>query len=212
MHIFCIGNGESRKDIDLARLKKYGPIIGCNALYRDFIPDLLISVNASMIKEIKDSGFGNQFAHMENIVDSKGKLKKVIIIDNYRMDGIGHISNYPAFFGEVSGWSSGSLSVLVSLRIYLDVKRVFLIGHDFFSDTKKINNLYKDTENYLGKNAQAVNGINWINELKQIFLDNPNINFFRVGRETDIIEEWKEVNNVKLISLNEMYKTISTII
>ena len=33
--IFCIGNGESRKDFDLEQLRPFGKIYGCNGLYRD---------------------------------------------------------------------------------------------------------------------------------------------------------------------------------
>ena len=36
--VFCIGNGESRKGFDLEKLRPYGKIYGCNALYRDFTP------------------------------------------------------------------------------------------------------------------------------------------------------------------------------
>ena len=38
--IFCIGNGESRKNFDLERLRPFGKIYGCNGLYRDFTPDI----------------------------------------------------------------------------------------------------------------------------------------------------------------------------
>ena len=37
--VFAIGNGESRKSIDLNELRPHGIIYGCNALYRDFQPD-----------------------------------------------------------------------------------------------------------------------------------------------------------------------------
>ena len=55
--VFIIGNGESRKGFDLTSLRKYGKIYGCNALYRDFQPDVLISVDQRMIKEIMESGY-----------------------------------------------------------------------------------------------------------------------------------------------------------
>ena len=38
---YCIGNGPSRKNFDLNRLKVTGQTYGCNALYRDFIPDFI---------------------------------------------------------------------------------------------------------------------------------------------------------------------------
>ena len=43
--VFIIGNGESRKGFDLANLRQHGTIYGCNAIYRDFMPDVLTAVD-----------------------------------------------------------------------------------------------------------------------------------------------------------------------
>lgn len=55
--VFCIGNGESRKDIDLSQFRPHGKIYGCNALYRDFTPDVLTAVDDGMMHEIYQSGY-----------------------------------------------------------------------------------------------------------------------------------------------------------
>jgi len=55
--VFCIGNGESRQSIDLLKLKNHGKIYGCNALYRDFTPDVLCAVDHGIIHEIYQSGY-----------------------------------------------------------------------------------------------------------------------------------------------------------
>ena len=47
--VFCIGNGESRKDFDLETLRPHGKIYGCNALYRDFTPDVIIAVDMGIM-------------------------------------------------------------------------------------------------------------------------------------------------------------------
>ena len=46
---FCIGNGESRKGFDLEQLRPHGKIYGCNALYRDFTPDVLVAVDHAYV-------------------------------------------------------------------------------------------------------------------------------------------------------------------
>ena len=46
---YCIGNGPSRKNFDLNTLKGTGQVYGCNALYRDFMPDFLFSVDIDFI-------------------------------------------------------------------------------------------------------------------------------------------------------------------
>ena len=55
--VFCIGNGESRKDFDLEKLRPHGKIYGCNALYRDFTPDVLCAVDMGIMHEIYNSGY-----------------------------------------------------------------------------------------------------------------------------------------------------------
>jgi hypothetical protein len=55
--IFCIGNGESRKDFNLDLLKPHGKIYGCNALYREYTPDVLVSVDHGIMHEIYHSGY-----------------------------------------------------------------------------------------------------------------------------------------------------------
>ena len=57
--VFCIGNGESRIGFDLAQLKPYGKIYGCNALYRDFpeLIDVLTAVDDGIIHEIYRDDF-----------------------------------------------------------------------------------------------------------------------------------------------------------
>ena len=54
--VFCIGNGESRKGFDLEKLKPYGKIYGCNAIYRDFMPDVLTAVDHGIMHEIYHAG------------------------------------------------------------------------------------------------------------------------------------------------------------
>ncbi len=58
---FIIGNGTSRKGFELTKLKPYGTIYGCNALYRDYfdnsIPDFLVAIDDGIITEIEGSDF-----------------------------------------------------------------------------------------------------------------------------------------------------------
>ena len=50
--VFCIGNAESRVGFDLEKLRRFGKIYGCNAIYRDFMPDVLTAVDNGIIHEI----------------------------------------------------------------------------------------------------------------------------------------------------------------
>ena len=55
--VFCIGNGESRQSLDLIKFRPHGKIYGCNALYRDFTPDVLCAVDHGIMHEIYQSGY-----------------------------------------------------------------------------------------------------------------------------------------------------------
>ena len=54
---FVLGNGVSRLAVDLNKLKPRGRIYGCNALYREFAPDVLISTDKGIASAIQNSGY-----------------------------------------------------------------------------------------------------------------------------------------------------------
>jgi len=61
--VFVLGNGPSRKNIDISKLD--GTVIGCNACYRDFTPDVICATDAGIISDIIESGYDGQcyFTH-----------------------------------------------------------------------------------------------------------------------------------------------------
>ena len=52
---YIIGNGPSRKGLDLSTLD--GTTFGCNALFRDYSPDYLVSGDSTIIKEICEAEY-----------------------------------------------------------------------------------------------------------------------------------------------------------
>ena len=57
---FCFGNGNSRKDLDLDEYKQHGTVVGCNAVYRDFTPDILVALDSRMGHEIYRCGYAHK--------------------------------------------------------------------------------------------------------------------------------------------------------
>ena len=55
--VFALGNGESRKNLDLNELYEFGIIYGCNGLYRDFQADALVVVDPAMKEEIWETDY-----------------------------------------------------------------------------------------------------------------------------------------------------------
>ena len=54
-NVFVLGNGPSRANINPSKLD--GTVIGCNACYRDFNPDVICAIDAGIISEITKSDF-----------------------------------------------------------------------------------------------------------------------------------------------------------
>ena len=59
MIYFCFGNANSRKGLDLDKYKEHGTVVGCNAIYRDFTPDILVALDAQIAHEVYRSGYAH---------------------------------------------------------------------------------------------------------------------------------------------------------
>ena len=86
MRVFCIGNGESRVGFDLERLRVLGTIVGCNALHRDFTPDVICAVDHGVMHEIYHSGICN---HIQGYFRDWTKIPEKM----YRMVVEGNVSS-----------------------------------------------------------------------------------------------------------------------
>ena len=70
---YCIGNGPSRKDFDLNKLKATGQTYGCNALYRDFIPDYIFSIDSPITLTWSTTKF------MRSVYTTRPPWKSIVI-------------------------------------------------------------------------------------------------------------------------------------
>ena len=55
--IFVLGNGESRKGIQIEDLKQHGKVFACNGVYRTDTPDVLVAVDPKMLLEIEEGDY-----------------------------------------------------------------------------------------------------------------------------------------------------------
>ena len=128
---YCIGNGPSRKGFDLNRLKGTGQTYGCNALYRDFIPDFIFSVDTNMSMKMVEDEVGLKTIHYAPALQVNRKESKGMV---------NLIPNNPHWIsGNVAFWTAGVHGH----------KNIYLIGYDFRQYGKnQLNNIYQDTECY----------------------------------------------------------------
>ena len=266
--IFVIGNGESRKGIDLSKLKSYGNVYGCNGFYRDFTPHGLVSVDPGIMHEIYGSDYAINNtcyfrgwtpvpamlyddmlkANISNMVDIFDEEPKVIeskkpkdstefvihstsaswqgklIKEKREYKGVGSNLIYVTWLHpndkvkpinehmiidtkkEDYGWSAGATIMNIACNEE-QPDEVYIIGCDLYSDTGKVNNMYKDTLHYESSDINAVIPTNWIEQYKVNFFEFPNTDFYKVNKhplDTDKvsskIDAWEECINIKYMT------------
>jgi hypothetical protein len=141
---FVLGNGISRKHINLDKLKKHGTIYGCNALYREFVPDHLVCVDTKMIIEVSDAKYNQQYSVWSNPNKLTNNTPNINIMNPNK------------------GWSSGPTAMLLASQH--NHKEVYLLGFDYVGlgvDQEKVNNIYAGSKNYKRNEDRATYYGNW---------------------------------------------------
>ena len=54
---FVLGNGESRRGIQIEELKAHGTVYACNGVYRTDTPHYLVAVDPKMLLEIGETDY-----------------------------------------------------------------------------------------------------------------------------------------------------------
>ena len=185
---FVLGNGVSRQDVDLNNLKHFGPIYGCNALYRDFTPTALISTDRPISERIQDSGYAktNRFYTRRPV------------------PGSGALPVPQKYFGYSSGPIAASVAAIDGARV------IYLIGFDMGPVNNHFNNVYANTEFYKKSSAVPTFTGNWVNQLKTIMRDYSGILFVRImGHTTAAVAELDQITNLQTMTMSEFLNRIN---
>ena len=143
--MIVIGNGESRKGIDINELQSEK--VGCNAIIRDFTVHHLVCCDKRMVVEaIKNKRISNQNIYTrsdwQNLFPNVKIVPELWYESEERIDQPWH-------------WGSGDYAVLLASQITAH-KQIHMIGFDLFSNNNKVNNIYKGTPNYNKEDSHAV--------------------------------------------------------
>ena len=174
---FVLGNGVSRKPIPLDQLAQAGIVYGCNALYREFAPTVLVSTDKPISTEIQQSGYPlKNRHHTRRPIPQLGSLP---VPEKY------------------FGYSSGPIAV--SLAALDGHPEIYLLGFDMGPGPDKLfNNLYAGEEHYKQPGSNPTYTGNWIKQLVTIVNDFPSRKFYRVqGDTTASIPELNQLANLK---------------
>jgi hypothetical protein len=187
---FVIGNGISRNGISLDKLKTHGAIYGCNALYRDFTPDVLVATDKPIAEHIESTGYPlkNKFYTRRPIAES------------------GALTVPKAYYG----FSSGPIAT--ALAAQEQYRKIYLVGFDMGPTTdNKFNNLYADSEFYKTTGSYPTYTGNWVKQIQKVCGDFPETKFVRVvGKTTARMAELDGIKNMVHLPIQQFIEQLNT--
>jgi len=186
---FVLGNGISRQGIDLQQLQLLGTVYGCNALYREYTPAVLVATDRPIATHIQESGYSARH---------KFYTRRPV-------PGLGaQVVPKPYF-----GFSSGPIAT--GLAAQDGHTHIYLVGFDMGPTANNtINNLYAGTEFYKQTNAPPTFVGNWVKQLCRIARDYPAVQFVRVcGATTAQIAELALVPNLSHVDFGTFVDRIN---
>jgi len=184
--VFVLGNGLSRKNIDISKLD--GTVIGCNACYRDFTPDVICATDAGIIGDIIESGYDGQcyFTHNswnllpEEAYDSLANGTEHTTYRRFDSEYFVYISGLAAnciqtksyiiwvpkgmenkiknIGEEVLEWSTGTSALHIACRDFTCNDYEKVYLLGFDHHNNYYDNIYTDTEHYFSKDSKRVDG------------------------------------------------------
>lgn len=183
---FVLGNGISRQKVNLNALRPYGKIYGCNALYREFEPDVLVAADKPISEQIQHSGYALRHC----------------FYTRKPLDGLGANRIPEDYWGFSSGQAACGIAALDgNVSIYL-------IGFDLGGVNDRFNNVYADTEFYKRSIDRPTYTGNWVNQILQVAKAYPHVNFIRVtGSSTAVIKDFAQVRNIQNITIEQFCET-----
>ena len=186
---FCLGNGISRRGIDLNALANYGAVYGCNALYTEFTPTALVATDTPIATAIQESGYSakNRFYTRRPIA------------------GLGGQRVPQKYYGSSSG------PICISIAALDNHSKIYMLGYDMGPNEKgKFNNVYADCKHYKTSGAEPTFTGNWIRQIRTVVTDFPQTKFVRVkGATTADIPDLNSIFNLAHLPLETFLERIN---
>jgi hypothetical protein len=169
--------------------------------------------------------------HGSNISGKVGIIKRIQGGEQIESKQIDHSGTYISWvnpddkshtyseIGKDRGWSCGPTSALVAIHQNKDLEELYMIGHDLKSFDDKINNMYKSTQNYGDAMNKPIPDVNWVNQWKELMIENPKIKFIKVNPRgikgsdpvNTVVPEWT-VKNIDYINFDELNKKFGCVL
>lgn len=192
MSIACvIGNGPSRKSLDLQKINESMMTYGCNALYRDFLPDYLISMDNYMVNDI----LANNIHHVCKLYTQHSNRFDELA----QLEPIYFVKTYPKTY------DSGNAAVELAASKH---KTVYMIGFDYNDGYSSMPNVYQHTQNYHGDvyHSADTTAMSWKQRLSKTLKTYTDTKFIRVtDKSIDMYQD--NYSEISLQQFKEIYES-----
>ena len=187
---FILGNGVTRLQVDCKGLLDCGTVYGCNRIYEEFEPTVLVSTDRGMAEEIQLSGYSKRRQHYtrkQNVIEHSGAR----ILPQ-----------------QIHDFSSGPAAC--GLACYTDAEYIFLIGFDLKGQHNFINNIYAGTKNYKSKDSAPTYWSNWETQISTLLTKFPSKNIVHVNPLHEFTSlSWLKHTNFRTMYLDEFKLVIN---
>jgi hypothetical protein len=187
---FILGNGVTRLEVVPEELLQRGQVYGCNRIYEEFEPTVLVSTDRGMAEEIQLSGYSKRRQHYtrkQNVIEHSGAR----ILPQ-----------------QIHDFSSGPAAC--GLACYTDAEYIFLIGFDLKGQHNFINNIYAGTKNYKSKDSAPTYWSNWETQISTLLTKFPSKNIVHVNPLHEFTSlSWLKHTNFRTMYLDEFKLVIN---
>ena len=104
------------------------------------------------------------------------------------------------------GWSAGNTALHLACQAH--PQEVYVLGFDFSSYNKPLNNIYKGTDNYLPANTRGFNPNNWYDQMKTVFEEFSEIKFYLTNHDN---EEFSGIENLEYITKDDLCERLQIV-
>jgi hypothetical protein len=189
---FILGNGVTRLEVVPKELLKRGKVYGCNRIYQEFEPTVLVSTDKGMAEEIQLSGYSKRRKHY---------TRKQYVLEH---------SGARILPQQIHDFSSGPAAC--GLACDSDAVYIFLIGFDLKGQHNFINNIYAGTEHYKSKDSAPTPWGSWEIQIESLIAKFPSKQIVHVNPLNEFTSnKWLKHTNFRTMYLTEFLQVINNL-
>ena len=178
-NVYVLGNGKSRETVDLNKLD--GIVIGCNAIHREYTPDILCCADERMVVEAKANNFPND-------IYTRSKW--------HAGHGVKAFPDLPyegdKKFDDPWHWNTGPHAINLACTLDSMHTTIHLYGFDFVQNTL-YENMYAGTKNY---DYKTIDPTHWYYQLGMLYRSHRDLDFvWHAPKHFTCPQEWFDLYN-----------------